>query len=1234
MPPSFSRVAPVAKGDPITSTQINALANARNERWDLGPGDCHWREAKWHENYWRQMRNPDADGFTFPLQGEYWYLPGLIDPSTGTEFPSGAGPGEPTGANLANPANQFVFGNPIMASEDERLSEQFPLEPPTDLTAIWNAGKAQRGAITAEGDQFTPALAAALSWLDIQTPYYSPQGKTFGGWFPSPTRLLDSCDSDPDSVYYRVPSVEIKFTNTVTGAIVTYPGTCPHGSEFGGAGQVLFNVYTPVATYVAVDNGDGTFHFDVYATSVWIEGPYESAPTLAHGPGMHTERAIWQFIKDFRGDAEQREDDTYTIENIAFSFQEFLTRPYPLAPNFGVSDGSVINEIYPTARINANAEEDSFLPFVGVGGGSTSFSFQPGYVCGGMFAAALNLAVPCTLNVLDESDSIIGSLTLPAGTGRTEAMLWLTNTVTPKTIRVQLATVAEFGVDGGSLGFEATQLYPYLPQYYDAYLVLRESATRGGFDDGEGAVDGSGIDQSDSKEIYDSLASNGCVINRHGALGPTEIGDSITINPVYDAARRMALNCRIIIDDQFAGYEVDGDGNSILTMKRYAYGDSQADVFQGIAPSYLPLDYNATLTAGETYICRGTGTIYYRGTYYVDGDKFTANPDSLGFIQDPDHVHYTIRLYVYEGIRTVAFPKGTTNEWNISFEFHGSNWSESSIWKESAYAKYFTGISKAHFWSTMPTNSPLASHINFTPRPIVEASDSDPSTFVTSLTPETNQASFYNPEAPSGYGFAQNTNGPEDHGSNDIAFYKSNQIYTAPYKVTSATVRVVAGNEFVVLKLAGRLRSHESAPATVSSDVSSWSDAEIFSLRVTEDYRTDDNAMREFFYYRVMGTQPTFKIGDSAKSFDSVPVNELDDAPFGCAIPKGFMIKGIEKFPEDGNDTQELTDTRCTMDVMNRLDLSVQVGCEGFVDGLTTRSLACRTGLGGLYDYSYRSLIFEATGRAQNSPLAITDRTDAAGFSVLPNTVIMAQQYNDLAACFNLLTRVRIMVPWNAESKVDPYASTQYVTPDIAAPSVCADGSDSFFAWTGAPDAPAAGTPGAWGPAGGSFAGNSSADFGTGPWCNPGIGYAFSTSKNVCSFRTNPIDPNSLYAIPALLQDLLINGGSGLLAQYDETSFVTRIKGVSAGSQTMCDSMGAVDGANYYEVYTEETVEADAECRLISAGTLDPGTAPGGTFTLIHDASSGGKCASGSGRLQQITIIGTEDSFFFEIPLV
>src|ERR1044072_2763970 len=162
---SFTKALPVEEGFRPTSTQLKTLARAFNDRFRTF-SFCSWRQIWFHFNLFRQMRNPSADGFTFPSQGEYWFIYQHLDPEhhEGTTWPV-AGPGEPEGANLANPMNQFVFGvDPALDAEDVRLNFGLPflVTPTPTLEQVWELGKAQRGAYDpVTTGQNTPAWDAA-----------------------------------------------------------------------------------------------------------------------------------------------------------------------------------------------------------------------------------------------------------------------------------------------------------------------------------------------------------------------------------------------------------------------------------------------------------------------------------------------------------------------------------------------------------------------------------------------------------------------------------------------------------------------------------------------------------------------------------------------------------------------------------------------------------------------------------------------------------------------------------------------------------------------------------------------------------------------------------------------------------------------------------------------------------------------------------------------------------------
>jgi hypothetical protein len=197
---SFTRAPTVAKGDKITSAQFNALANAFNDRLKSGIGDGAWRVAMFWFNLWRQVRNPDESGFVFPPQGEWWEIYGLLDPENNPGQWPIAGPGEPEGANIGNPAMQFVYGNPALVGEADRLTDiQLTIngQPPATLTDFWTLGKLQRGVIDPDNNlQNVPAFAVAQSHFQIVTPTYSPHGKAYGGYFPTPIALLEDCGDD------------------------------------------------------------------------------------------------------------------------------------------------------------------------------------------------------------------------------------------------------------------------------------------------------------------------------------------------------------------------------------------------------------------------------------------------------------------------------------------------------------------------------------------------------------------------------------------------------------------------------------------------------------------------------------------------------------------------------------------------------------------------------------------------------------------------------------------------------------------------------------------------------------------------------------------------------------------------------------------------------------------------------------------------------------------------------
>ena len=187
---TFTRAPIVSKGDLITSKQHRLLSRAFNDRIRAGL-DCDWRIAWLHFNLWRQVRSPDASGIVFPTQAEFFDAYQSLEPEVhqGATWPV-SGPGEPEGMNLANPMAQFVFGiDPALDREDVRLNLGIPflVTPTPTLEDFWELGKAQRGAYEpSTGAQNTPALDRAQDFFRVVQPYWSPHGKSYGGYLPTP----------------------------------------------------------------------------------------------------------------------------------------------------------------------------------------------------------------------------------------------------------------------------------------------------------------------------------------------------------------------------------------------------------------------------------------------------------------------------------------------------------------------------------------------------------------------------------------------------------------------------------------------------------------------------------------------------------------------------------------------------------------------------------------------------------------------------------------------------------------------------------------------------------------------------------------------------------------------------------------------------------------------------------------------------------------------------------------
>lgn len=1181
-------------------------------------------------NLFRQVRNPDASGLVFPTQAEFFEIYQLIDQERDVQWPV-TGAGENEGANLGNPMMQFVYGlSPSLSSEEDRLSdpEGIPLrltgDAPSTLAEFWELGKAQRGAVTVNGLQNAPAFTAAQSHFQIVTPTFSPHGKAYGGFFPTPVEL-GVCGTTEETGL-TIPNYQIKFTNLDSGAVETYTGSCPVGTDNAAAGHVQGIIQTPFSYYVFVYDGTN-IGLDIYPVDEWIQGPYTGQGVLARYDGEQLNRVVWKFTSEYRGSDDQRDEKTFKVKNVAFDFQEFLTRQYALAPNLAVVEGGALVAKYPTIT-KTGVTKINLGTFLNFSSGSIHHFYTNGFVLSGFFAKATGLFAATVLDVFNGSE-LIGSITLePDGTGYAENMVWLKTPVAPSPLKVQCREEVLFTSTAGTLRFEATELFEYKPNYYDAYLVARMCSTDGEDLHASGG-DTRGIDWDFSKETWENYRDYGCIINQNGAIGLRQQAEWVTDNSVFDAARRATREqMRILARRQFVSYEVSG-GKSILRFKRYAYGmdNAKADCFYGIAPSYTPID-SGNLEQGETYTVRTTtGTVTYLGATYSNGQRFAATAQSNEF-----QAHGDAQLFVYDGIRSTARKTAWTNEWVMFIQTKCYHVSESSIWKPAAYSDYFAWNQRCHFYSGSATDSRFRRHVTYNYSVDVLERD-DGSGYDSFLNHPNTQAQYVAPESPSGYNYATG-----NFAGVTTDFYKSCQIYQKPYELESATVEFVGAEEIVKLTFTERFLSEASAPATVNQDATTWSAGEVTNLQA-EDYRTDDNALRDYARSQVdAGYQCPFRIGDSGTN--SI-VSFLPDNPFGSCYPHFFFCKLLPKPYADGNDIREPHDTRTLAESLFHADCLLKSGCEGFVDGQTSIQITCETGNGSLYDYTFENLCFDAFGGRWISPLPESVRTDdPAGYGPLPNTKLYAAVFNKVSACVNLLTKARVFLPFTVECKSDGYTGEQQISQQwpSATQSCWTDAGGYKIAYSGV--GPPAGTltsPGAFADCGGGAAGqsNSFIDVNSCP-VEGGPQFFLRTDRVVTEYRV-AVDADALNAIPSEWRNSVntIGGFIGIRNNFSGAAYAesTTISGETDACGAGNFWFDATDGTGWKNI-GEVTIVDEDECVLLTAGTLDPGSPVGGVFVAGHDnIDPPNRCNNDSQKQVSVEVL-TEPGFFIEVPVV
>lgn len=1225
----------VNPGDAILASQLAAQADAVNARLKMGPS-CPWHILYYALSAFRQVRNPD--GTLFPSQVEFFTAYQNVNPGDAS-WPD-AGPGDPTGANLASQWSLFVWGDggTTVYPEADRLANPAVgglnlsvTDPASGVSprGYWNAAKGQRGAWDpANGNIGSPALLAAVSHGFIRFRESSPHGVDWGGFLPSP-EYVGPCATPstgtPNANYTRV------FTKLDgSGTTQTY-GTCPEN-----AGDLAGVYQTPFAYYLFLFGGSVV----TLPANLWVEGPYTTSPQLRKTQNNFLDRAVNAFASGFRGTAAQG-GGTGGLSG-SFAFRDFMTRQYLLAPQRGSTgtDGVTVSPVY--TRMTASG-----TGMVAVGTVlSSARTVDAGSVVTGFYVEAQGLS-PVGVAAggaryggavqVWRDGAVVGRIDLVSQSDGTYQGLLILNNSTAGGVWSVSTLTALIGSGAISVFAECTELMVYKPSVADAYLVLRCGGV-----EFSGALDGDGPGCGYATSIYLDYAQKGVITSHQGHVALPGSTDVINSNAVYEAARQMSKAVRMVPRGNLIGYEVSG-GLSVLYFTRYALGLSGAvpvDLFDGIGPARTAI---TTPVWGRTYQVKGaTGqTVTYRSAVYHPGDSFAG-------VQNGGDVTGTGTVWEVDGIRHVAEPANWTNEWVFGAELYPQNGSDSSVWKPSAYADVIGPLNRCIFGDPAAAiDERLSQHFAFGNSSVAPWAI---------LQPEAPPEYNYCPAVvPAEYGFSRVndircTDGDSTCVDQRRAFYQSCQMLVPWPEVDSVTADD-AGVMKVTLK--SRVQYCPTAPETISKDISTWDGATLDG----EGWRTLENGIRRYLLYVATGQPGAVMIGDQA--FHSGVASGFTDQPTASIFPRLYFVKQIPK-PWTGSGSLVVQDSPTVHDGQRQTEWYLRAMCPAYVDGVTTAANACTTNPYGPYDYTFDALVFQASGgtskwvsglpSATTAWLTAADiRTDKPmGFGSLPTYRMTAEGFQLISKMINLLNRIAVRIPGALQSRgalksLDTAdASIKNANGDTVPPGgQVVGGQGAYAVWDNGswPLATVAdGDYGAWGDISGG-AGIEGVATVNGIAVVSGAGVV-TTANAPAGYRWNP-DPDTDLAIypdflPLLTSNPVIYG-----SYWETTTTVTGYTQVSGHDQgTQCHPAGAdpdtvwgnASGAwlwNVTEVSTTPT------CMELTGGTLAVGSLPSG-YAIGTRNDAGGVVSfanAGNGKTLNVTV-GQASVAVIAVPVV
>jgi hypothetical protein len=1025
---TYKTAPTVAAGSPPTSAQWNQFAQAVNDRLGGGAGDPTWR--MWYKAYSiaRNVRGPT--GGAYPAADEWLSHYMHVAPPAAPDW-------EPE-LDL-NPLLAFVRGSDSYGQDPESRINVIPSAAalPLDATTAWALGKAQRGAVVpGSGLEAAPALYAARThWPMVfanqqalwGTSDWSPYLRKYGGVFPVITAEETGCNGapvyDPDAEEMVAGPGQsryiIKFKNIAGGADQHWDYTCPYLGMTPLGGDSVKSVGLTEDAYVVV-TWDDVAH--VLPFSQFVLGPYTAAAELRHSDALAVSEFLQRFSSEFRGTEAAREGDGYRVRAVAFDFQRFFTSQYLLAPAFGTGDEEGVTPVYPLFEKTAAMEQvNAGEFFLSEGGGDPqefAESGMNGFVAAGVYVTSEGLTEPVRLQLYDwdAEEPVVAEFTVPVSTEGPK-VIWFSTPRSAGSLRVKaLDTI----FDPQVITVEVALLEAMKPRMQDAYVVLRRGTTTGT------ALGLDAIGQTTSaKQLSDDYFAWGAIATDEdvGTVLPEDSG-------VYDAARRMIRErMRLMKRTSLKGYAVEG-GKSVLWFDRFVtIGGDDFDAWDGVASALDPIE-SGKIESGVLY--RVEGTITYNEVELTD-ENFTGVDGVESFTGDGT-------VYEREGIRTQAPRHGLSNEWQMFLTSNCYNDSEGSSWKPENYGDIIAFLhQRCHT---------LSGGMFYVPEICAHAVR--PEAVPCALPPLV--------QAPSAQNYFEQLNANVGADEDDqINFFKSCQVYPADYLVESVTYD--AGTQEVRVQFSGRFRTTLAA-----GDIARVDGPNSCS---TEDYRTDENVVRQYLYYAAGSGQCAPLIGDAAEL-----TNPLGEGAWGSCHPRFYFTKRTPKVYVDqpaDNDTMQPSDTRLLALETQWVAWVIDAICEGFVDQAGTLDFEeCPNGRPVQYRMEHLCLQaagmlsmgimpagvvgnakqFYASPAGQRGTLVGTDTNKAAGHGPVPNTRYSAEVFNRLSAALNLLVQVPIELPFQLERQKKWFDSTKTFDGSVAAgtpPDPCGSGDDHMY---------------------------------------------------------------------------------------------------------------------------------------------------------------------------------------------